>query len=341
MSEKRKSRRRRKRSVNLILPVTAAALVLILAVGIGLFAVRNMRGGSAGSAGDQIAFRGALGNAGGGSAGTGAASAQALASGTSEPETKDPLGRRADPADWEPYAEDGTPENPDGSTYRHTGITYTPLIPSEIQVVENWHTLPNENGTFETAEEGKIYSYIQQEIKYYNGDPKWAGEWAHITAAGREFINFGCGICCLSNIYSTFQQKPVTPDLVYDWAKQYVAYDPDSGIGAMSWSQLKGMITRYGMTAETKHKPADYAQFQRDMYEADACIVLVCKDNDARLWWYTNGHYVNVWAYDYASDSLFLSDASGLFNRARVPARWIYDALKTASDAQYLVVNPA
>ena len=89
-----------------------------------------------------------------------------------------------------------------------------------------------------------------------------------------------------------------------------------------------------------KTKPADYSQFQRDIHGAAAVIVLVSKDNDDKLWWYTNGHYVNLWEYDPATDSVFLSDPSGLFNRARVSLEDIYRALKTASNAQYMIIDP-
>ena len=133
----------------------------------------------------------------------------------------------------------------------------------------------------------------------------------------------------------------MTPDEVYYQAKDRVSYRPESGIGAMSWSQLKKMCEIYGLEASLHNKPSDYEAFRNDIEASEATVVLVSKNNDDKLWWYTNGHYVNLWEYDRKSDSVFLSDASGLFNRARVSLRDIYNALKTSSSSQYLTAVPA
>ncbi len=223
--------------------------------------------------------------------------------------------------------------------------TYRELIPLETHHIESPEdNLPNNTGLAESEREFQIYSYIQAPgwyyEGYYHGDPKWAGDWCYIKAAGREFIYFGCGICCVSNIYSTFQAKPIPPDVVYYQAKEEVGYNPDSGVGAVSWEQLKGMCTKHGMEARLCTKPREYSDFQRDIWQSDAAIVLVSRYNDDKLWEYTTGHYVNLWEYDPETDTVFLSDASGEHNRARVSLRDIYNALKTASNAQYMIVFP-
>lgn len=219
--------------------------------------------------------------------------------------------------------------------------TCTDAVPVEtLHINSAADNTPNNNGYVESEREKLIYSYVQALPEYYDGDPKWAGDWCHISAGGQEFVYFGCGICCLSNIVSTFRSEPVTPDIVYYQAKETAAYRPESGIGAMSWSQLKIMCEQYGLDVRLNTKPADYADFQNSIECSEAAIVLVSKNNDPKLWWYTNGHYVNLWEYDRTTDTVFLSDASGLFNRARVSLRDIYNALKTSSSAQYLTAIP-
>ncbi len=200
---------------------------------------------------------------------------------------------------------------------------------------------PNIRGYVETPKEKQIYSYLQipHDINF-DRDFRWSGDWGRIMASGREFYYWGCGICCLSSIFSTFRAKDIPPDVIYYETREKTDYNPDSGHGAVSWGQLKKMCGIYGCSAVLKTKPADYSQFQRDIYGAAAVIVLVSKDNDDKLWWYTNGHYVNLWEYDPATDSVFLSDPSGLFNRARVSLEDIYRALKTASNAQYMIIDP-
>ena len=188
----------------------------------------------------------------------------------------------------------------------------------------------------ESDAEKLIYSYVQVPEGYYDVE-EWIGDWTHLEAGGQEFFYFGCGICCLSNMYSTFYQTPVTPDVMFELTKANTDYYPDSGKGAVSWTQLKQMCVLFEIPSEVKQKPYDYSAFQYDVMTADTTMVLVCKDNDDKLWYYTKGHYVNLWEYDPVTDTVFVTDASGMFNRARVNLRDIYNALKTASDAQYMV----
>ena len=231
----------------------------------------------------------------------------------------------------------GTVQEDAGHTPKVTAVPIEPVF--VIPAGDPGDNPPNKNGWTENFREKQIYSYVQVPDEIYDGDLKWSGDWGNITAAGREFIYWGCGICCLSNIFSTYRGKPVPPDEVFDHTVSNTDYNPYSGVGAVSWAQLKKVCGQYGFQAVLKSKPADYSVFQKDMREAAAVIVLVSKQNDAKLWWYTNGHYVNLWEYDPVSDSVFLSDPSGLFNRARVMLIDIYKALKTSSDAQYLIVE--
>ena len=197
---------------------------------------------------------------------------------------------------------------------------------------------PNLKGYVESSREKEIYSYLQVP-EIYSQDPVWSGEWTYIESGGQQFFYFGCGICCLSNMCSTFSGAAVPPDVMFAKACEETDYNPESGIGALSWSQLKSLTDSFGVKAAVKKKPAEYSRFQEDVRAADTVLVLVCRDNDRKLWSYTRGHYVNLWEYDPETDTVFVTDSGGRFNRARVDLADIYRALKTASEAQYMTVT--
>ena len=198
------------------------------------------------------------------------------------------------------------------------------------------------SGRRETAEEKSIYSYVQVP-KEYCKDARWTGDWVEDEYEGQEFFSFGCGICCLTNIYDTLAIEnkcdAVTPDEMMDMAEESTGYHPVNGRGAISWEHMQQMCEHFGLDAVVCRKPTDYETFRDDVKNSDATTVLVCKDNDAALWFYTNGHYVTLWLYDDKTDTVFVSDSSGLFNRQRVKLKQVYDALKTRSDAQYMCVK--
>ena len=200
----------------------------------------------------------------------------------------------------------------------------------------------------ESETEKNIYSYVQIPQEYYENsvwtsrkkcNKGWTGDWAHIEAGGQEFTYFGCGICCISNTVSTLTEFEVDPDEMYYETKDNTGYYPESGLGAVSWGEMKTMCELYGLDAKLRQKPEDYEQFRDDAAASDTAIVVVCQNNDKRLWWYTHGHYVNVWDYDPETDSVFVTDPSMHYNRQRVQLRDIYNALKTANPAQYMCVN--
>ncbi|MDO4938421.1 MAG: hypothetical protein Q4E54_00460 [Lachnospiraceae bacterium] len=190
----------------------------------------------------------------------------------------------------------------------------------------------------ESEREQKIYSFVQVPEEYCN-DEKWTGDWVEMECGGQKFFYFGCGICCLSNVYSTFYDVPLRPDAMFEWARKYGDYHPESGRGALSWKQLRKMYEHFGCVVQTKHKPENYADFQNDVQNSETTMVLVCKYNDDKLWFYTLGHYVNLWEYNPQDDTVFVTDSSGMFNRQRVNLEDVYSALKTSSDAQYMCID--
>lgn len=190
----------------------------------------------------------------------------------------------------------------------------------------------------ESEREKMIFSYVQGREEYYE-DPTWCGPWAYIEKGGQGFYAFGCGICCLSNMVNTLSHPKNTPSEMLDMAKECTDYYPESGTGALSWEQLKTVCENYELTAQMREKPEDYEEFQYQINTADTAVVLICSYNDDKLWSHTGGHYVNIWEYDPASDTVFVTDSSGLYNRVRVALTDIYAALKTSSPSQYMTVS--
>ncbi|MBQ7174873.1 MAG: hypothetical protein IJR62_05370 [Lachnospiraceae bacterium] len=200
----------------------------------------------------------------------------------------------------------------------------------------------------EKEDEKSIYSYTQFYEEAYQmttwvnkrvSAAGWNGDWAKIQAAGREFMMFGCGVCCLSNSVSTLTDRVVDPEEMYYALKDQTNYYPESGVGAVSWEYLKSMCGYYGLNMDLRRKPSDYESFVKEIQASPTAIVLVDGNNDKRLWWYTDGHYVNIWKYDPATGTVFVTDPSTHFNRLRVKLADIYNALKTASSYQYGVIS--
>ena len=73
---------------------------------------------------------------------------------------------------------------------------------------------------------------------------------------------------------------------------------------------------------------------------AESAIVLISSYNDDTYWQDTPGHYVNIWLYQEEDETVFLAEPGDPENnRSRIPLRYIYDALKTASRYHYLTVE--
>ena len=53
-----------------------------------------------------------------------------------------------------------------------------------------------------TIEEKEVYTFLQGPKSWAEGRP-WSGEWSQFGVEGNPFGGFGCGLCCLANIYNT------------------------------------------------------------------------------------------------------------------------------------------
>ena len=188
-------------------------------------------------------------------------------------------------------------------------------------------------------EEDTIFSFLQGPKSQKRG-LTWSGSWANLILDGNAFGNFGCGLCCLANVYSSLSEYQCSPVDMYHCAKEVSSYSPSYGIGAIDWPAMKDTLSYCGITSELYNKPAEYCNFQDLMEQSYAAIVLISSQNSTELWKDTPGHYVTIWNYDKDNDTVFLTDSgSPKRNRSQVSLEVVYNSLKTASSYQILSIT--
>lgn len=245
--------------------------------------------------------------------------------------------QRAQEAEEEPY--DGETEESDaGQTPLYAGIC--------AQISENEMALLAEHrdelaAAAERAEhpEEAVYTFLQGPKSWSEGRT-WSGEWSNEYVKGNYFGNFGCGLCCMANIYCTFTDYICSPWDMFEYARQVSGYSPTKKTGAIGWADMKVTLLKSGFDCTLGNKPDTYEAFQEQVRNAKSVVALVCSSNDDTFWENTGGHYVNIYLYNEETDEVFLADPGGpTRNRTWIPLRYVYDALKTASQYQYLLVN--
>ena len=188
-------------------------------------------------------------------------------------------------------------------------------------------------------EEEDVYTFLQGPRSWEEGI-SWSGEWSQFRIEGNPFGGFGCGLCCLANIYNTLSPYEVPPWDMCEYAIQASEYAPDGRYGAIDWEPMRDTLKQCGVRSKLYRKPRSYKRFQRQIKKAKSAIVLICSGDDDTYWQDTPGHYVNIWLYREEDDTVFLAEpGSPENNRSRVPLRYIYDALKSISRFQYLLVK--
>ncbi len=214
----------------------------------------------------------------------------------------------------------------------------------ELLSLQNEEALVNtfgvqEQESYPELEESGIYSFLQGPRSYQTGI-SWSGEWCGFSVEGNTFGSFGCGLCCMANVYDTLSPYEVSPWDMFEYAKRVSNYGPSGESGAISWKNMKSVLQSCGITCYLFHKPGTYAEFQNQVEQMQSAIVLVSSREDNTFWLSTLGHYVNIWMYRREDDTVFLAEpGSPENNRRRIPLRYVYNALKTASSFQYLAVT--
>lgn len=195
---------------------------------------------------------------------------------------------------------------------------------------------PTPTPTATVNPEEKVYSYLQGP-KSWKERRTWSGAWGELLVDGGSFGGFGCGLCCVANLYSTHARYKASPLDAYRFAKKHTGY---GGGGAIAWEQLQSVLNQIGFEAQPRHKPSDYANFQQRIAAADSAIVLVSSYDSTCYWEDTPGHYVTVYLYNKDTDKVFLADSGDpAHNRHWVALKKLYKSLKTSSDYQYMTVS--
>ncbi|MCH5267902.1 MAG: hypothetical protein J1E62_06110 [Lachnospiraceae bacterium] len=187
----------------------------------------------------------------------------------------------------------------------------------------------------EAPEEG-VYTFLQGP-RSWKSRLTWSGKWGRTIYDGSSFGAFGCGFCCMANIYCTHSKYKASPIDFYQYSKKHTEY---GGGGAIAWEYMQSTLERVGFQAELKVKPDSYQIFQNQIAGSDSAIVLVSSYNSDCYWKDTPGHYVTVFLYDAKRDKIFLADSGDPeHNRHWVSLKKIYRSLKTESDYQFMTVG--
>lgn len=220
----------------------------------------------------------------------------------------------------------------------YAGVTEE-LRLTELAEVEKKKELLVAAANMSVHPEAEVYSFLQGPKSWSEGRD-WSGSWSGEYVKGNYFGNFGCGLCCMANIYSTLTEYSCSPWDMYEYARQVSGYSPTKKTGAIGWADMKLTLRKSGFDCTLNNKPGNYETFQSQIAQAKSAVVLVCSQDDDTYWEKTGGHYVNIWLYNETTDEVFLSDPGDPErNRNWIPLRYVYDALKTASQYQYLLVN--
>ncbi len=183
----------------------------------------------------------------------------------------------------------------------------------------------------------KIYSFFQGPKALEKG-LEWSGNWANEYYDGNKFGSFGCGLCCMANLYCTLSEYECSPVDMYNYAKEVSNYQPSYGYGAIDWNAMATTLNCCGFSTDTKNKPDNYSDFQSDIENSIGTVVLVSSRDSDEYWQQTPGHYVTIWNYDKENDTVFLTDSGNIsHNRDTVPLLTIFNSLKTSAEHQYLV----
>lgn len=182
----------------------------------------------------------------------------------------------------------------------------------------------------------KIATFLQGP-KSWKNRIEWSGKWGKEYYDGGSFGGFGCGLCCMANIYTTFSGHTCSPIDMYEYAKKKSEY---GGGGAIDWGYMKATLKCLGFTSDVWRKPFRYEKFQEKVKASMACIAVVSSNNSDCYWIDTPGHYVTLFSYDEKSDKIFLADSGDpAHNRHWVDLKKIYKSLKTSNRWQYLAVT--
>ena len=115
--------------------------------------------------------------------------------------------------------------------------------------------------------EDEVYTFLQGH-RAWSAGATWSGQWCQKYAKGQYFSGFGCGFCCVANVYSTLSPYTCSPLDVYDYAYKETGYAPTKASAALDWGNMKVILRDMGMDCDVYYKANDYADFQKQVKSA-------------------------------------------------------------------------
>lgn len=183
------------------------------------------------------------------------------------------------------------------------------------------------------TDDPRVYSFLQGPKSYKKG-LTWSGKWGKRRYDGAKFGAFGCGFCCMANIYCTETAYKANPVTIYKCSKNVTEYTGGQAIG---WGHMKQTLEYMGFTVQSGRKPKKYKTYKKLVKESICSIALVSSYDSEEYWTNTPGHYIVLFGYDEATDTVMITDSGDpSHNRARVGLRVVWRSLKKSSDFQYL-----
>ena len=195
--------------------------------------------------------------------------------------------------------------------------------------------VPSKKNTVDTR---YLYSYFQGP-KAWKKKLAWSGYWGDAYIGGRKFGAYGCGLCCMANVYSsiTSETYKASPVDMRNFVKKKTGY---WGVGAIDRKYMVVGMRKAGIYCGPKRKPKRYSSFRRDIAKSKCAVVLVSSYDSTCFWKGTPGHYVTIFAYDKKRDRVFLADSGDpKHNRRWISLKKVYRSLKKASRYQYVCVT--
>jgi len=107
--------------------------------------------------------------------------------------------------------------------------------------------------------EDAVYTFLQGP-KSWGKRLTWSGKWAETYYDGGKFGAFGCGFCCMANIYSSQTTYEASPVDIYKYTKRNTIY---GGGGAVAWEYMESAMQGLGFEVSLRRKPTSYRKFQK------------------------------------------------------------------------------
>lgn len=98
-----------------------------------------------------------------------------------------------------------------------------------------------------TIQEPNVHTFLQGPKSWSEGIP-WSGEWCQYTVEGNPFGGFGCGLCCMANIYNTLSPYEISPLDMFEYAVSSSDYAPDGRYGAIDWKEMRNVLRECGVS---------------------------------------------------------------------------------------------